>query len=57
MSSSTAWSRASTASDDRRVVECTLTDQGRQLIEEIGGMRREMLRHTLGVLSEEELAD
>jgi DNA-binding MarR family transcriptional regulator len=43
--------------DDRRVVECALTDQGRQLIEEIGGMRREMLRHTLGVLSEEELAD
>src|SRR5271157_5898048 len=41
--------------DDRRVVECALTDQGRQLIEEIGGMRREMLRHTLGVLSEEEL--
>lgn len=43
--------------DDRRVVECTLTEQGRRLIEEIGGMRREMLRQTLGVLSDEELAD
>ncbi|MGD0020068.1 MAG: MarR family winged helix-turn-helix transcriptional regulator [Candidatus Limnocylindrales bacterium] len=43
--------------DDRRVVECALTDQGRQLIEEIGGMRREMLRQTIEVLSDEELAD
>ena len=43
--------------DDRRVVECALTDQGRLLIDEIAGMRREMLRQTLGVLSDEELAD
>jgi DNA-binding MarR family transcriptional regulator len=43
--------------DDRRVVECTLTDAGRQLIEEIAGMRREIMRQTLGVLSEEELAE
>jgi DNA-binding MarR family transcriptional regulator len=42
--------------DDRRVVECILTDQGHRLIEEIWGMRREVLRRTLGVLSEEELA-
>jgi DNA-binding MarR family transcriptional regulator len=43
--------------DDRRVVECALTDKGRQLIEEIGGMRREMIRETVEVLSDEELAD
>jgi DNA-binding MarR family transcriptional regulator len=43
--------------DDRRVVECALTDQGRLLIEEMGGMRREMLSRTVEVLSDEELAD
>ena len=43
--------------DDRRVVECDLTDQGRRLIEDIGGMRREMLNEIVGVLSDEELAD
>jgi DNA-binding MarR family transcriptional regulator len=43
--------------DDRRVVDCQLTDQGRTLIEEIAGMRREVLRQTLGVLTDEELAE
>jgi DNA-binding MarR family transcriptional regulator len=43
--------------DDRRVVECQLTDAGRQLLEEIAGMRREVLRETLGVLTPAELAD
>ena len=43
--------------DDRRVVECALAEGGRKLIDEIGGMRREMLAETLGVLSEDELAD
>lgn len=43
--------------DDRRVVECDLTDTGRRLIEDIGGMRREMLNEIVGVLSDEELAD
>jgi DNA-binding MarR family transcriptional regulator len=43
-------------SDDRRVVECILTDGGRRLIEEISGLRREILRQTLGVLSDQELA-
>jgi len=43
--------------DDRRVVECDLTDQGRRLIEDIGGMRREMLSEIVEVLSDEELAD
>jgi DNA-binding MarR family transcriptional regulator len=43
--------------DDRRVVECHLTDAGRRLIEEISGMRLEMMRRFLGVLKEDELAD
>jgi DNA-binding MarR family transcriptional regulator len=43
--------------DDRRVVECQLTDAGRHLIEEISGMRLEMMRRFLGVLHEDELAD
>jgi DNA-binding MarR family transcriptional regulator len=42
--------------DDRRVVDCQLTDAGRRLIDEISGMRLEMMRQVLGVLSEEELA-
>ena len=43
--------------DDRRVVECDLTDTGRRLIEDIGGMRREMLSEIVEGLSDEELAD
>jgi DNA-binding MarR family transcriptional regulator len=43
--------------DDRRVVECALTDAGRELMEEIAGMRRVVLRRTLRVLTEEELGD
>ena len=43
--------------DDRRVVECALTDAGRQLMEEIAGMRRVVLHRTLQVLTEEELGD
>jgi DNA-binding MarR family transcriptional regulator len=43
--------------DDRRVVECALTDAGHQLIEEIAGMRRVVLRQTLRVLTDEELGD
>lgn len=43
--------------DDRRVVECALTDEGRRLIEEIAGMRREIMHRTLGVLSDDELAE
>jgi DNA-binding MarR family transcriptional regulator len=41
--------------DDRRVVECQLTDAGRHLMDEITGMRLEAMRDILGVLSEEEL--
>lgn len=43
--------------DDRRVVDCHLTDAGRTLIDDISGMRLEMMRRFLGVLNEEELAD
>jgi DNA-binding MarR family transcriptional regulator len=43
--------------DDRRVVECQLTGAGRELLEEIAGMQRNVLRRTLGVLSEDELRE
>jgi DNA-binding MarR family transcriptional regulator len=43
--------------DDRRVVECSLTDEGRRLIDEVSGMRLEMMRQVLGVLTDEELSD
>ena len=42
--------------DDRRVVDCQLTDTGRRLIDQIYGMRLEMMRQFLSVLNEEELA-
>ncbi len=43
--------------DDRRVVDCHLTDGGRLLIDQIYGMRLEMMRQFLGVLEDDELAD
>ena len=43
--------------DDRRVVECHLTDSGAQLLEELAGMRMEAMHRALGVLTPEELAD
>ncbi len=43
--------------DDRRVVECQLTGAGRELLEEIAGMQRDVLRRTLGVLNEDELRE
>ncbi len=43
--------------DDRRVVECRLTDAGQRLIDEISGMRLDMLRRFFGVLNEDEMAD
>ena len=42
--------------DDRRIVECGLTEAGRHLIDEISGTRLEMMRKVLGVLNGEELA-
>jgi DNA-binding MarR family transcriptional regulator len=43
--------------DDRRVVDCQLTPGGRRLIDEIYGMRLEMLRQFLGVLTQDEQAE
>jgi DNA-binding MarR family transcriptional regulator len=43
--------------DDRRVVECRLTVAGRELLEEIAGMQRDVLRRTLGVLTGDELRE
>jgi DNA-binding MarR family transcriptional regulator len=42
--------------DDRRVVDCQLTDAGRRLIDQISGSRVEMMRQILRVLNDEELA-
>lgn len=41
--------------DDRRVVECQLTESGRALIEEIVGIRTVVFRGMLAVLNEDEL--
>jgi DNA-binding MarR family transcriptional regulator len=41
--------------DDRRVVDCGLTDAGRRLIDEISGTRLEMMRQLLRVLNADEL--
>jgi DNA-binding MarR family transcriptional regulator len=43
--------------DDRRVVECQLTVAGRELLEEIAGMQRDVLCRTLGVLHDDELRE
>jgi DNA-binding MarR family transcriptional regulator len=43
--------------DDRRVVECRLTEEGQRLIGEISGTRLEMMRSLLSVLSDDELTD
>jgi DNA-binding MarR family transcriptional regulator len=42
--------------DDRRVVDCELTDAGRSLIDQISGSRVEMMRQILRVLNDDELA-
>jgi DNA-binding MarR family transcriptional regulator len=43
--------------DDRRVVECQLTESGRRLIDEISGFRLEMMRRILGVLDQAEVRE
>jgi DNA-binding MarR family transcriptional regulator len=43
--------------DDRRVVDCILTDVGRGLIDEMSGRRIEMARKALVVLTPDELAE
>lgn len=42
--------------DDRRVVECVLSEDGARLLAEVGGARREVLRRALAVLEPDELA-
>ena len=41
--------------DDRRVVNCELTEEGTQLIAQVSGARRQALRRMLNVLTPEEL--
>lgn len=43
--------------DDRRVVECALTEEGERLLREMAGAHVDALRQTLGVLSPAELAE
>jgi len=43
--------------DDRRVVECQLTAAGQELLDEIAGMHRHVLRQTLCVLTGDELSE
>jgi DNA-binding MarR family transcriptional regulator len=43
--------------DDRRVVDCRLSDEGARLLAEIAGARQEAIRRVLTVLTPEELAD
>src|SRR5664279_1711699 len=43
--------------DDRRVVDCKLSDEGVRLLAEIAGARRKAMRQVLAVLTPEELAD
>jgi DNA-binding MarR family transcriptional regulator len=43
--------------DDRRVVECRVSDEGAELLAEIAGARREALRRVLSMLTPEELAE
>jgi len=43
-------------SSDRRIVECQLTDTGRGLVDEITGVRLDVIRRTLSLLEPRELA-
>ena len=43
-------------SDDRRVVECDLTETGRQLVEEWSGVRLDVIREGLATLTPRELS-
>jgi DNA-binding MarR family transcriptional regulator len=43
--------------DDRRVVDCRLSDEGARLLAEIQGARQESIRRVLAVLSADELSD
>jgi DNA-binding MarR family transcriptional regulator len=43
--------------DDRRVVECALTDAGRQFLDAVSGVRIETIRRALAVLDDAELTE
>ena len=43
--------------DDRRVVDCVLSDAGRGFIDEMSGRRLEIARRVLAVLAPDELAE
>ena len=43
--------------DDRRIVDCHLTETGAALLEELAGMRMDSLRRALSSLSPEELTE
>lgn len=43
-------------SDDRRIVECALTDAGSQFLDELTGVRLDAIRSALGVLTPRELS-
>lgn len=44
-------------SDDRRVVECALTEAGRTFTQELAGLRLDAMRRTFSVLEPDELAE
>jgi DNA-binding MarR family transcriptional regulator len=44
-------------SDDRRVVECALTEAGTRFLHGLSGMHLELLRQRLGVLETDELRE
>ncbi len=44
-------------SDDRRVVECELTDEGRLFLDGLSGVRLDAIRRALSVLEPAELAE
>jgi DNA-binding MarR family transcriptional regulator len=44
-------------SDDRRVVECFLTERGRQFMAELSGIRSEALKRSLSALEPAELVE
>lgn len=44
-------------SDDRRVVECALTDLGERFLEELSGVRLDVIRSALSALEPGELAE
>jgi DNA-binding MarR family transcriptional regulator len=44
-------------SDDRRIVDCWLTDAGRNFLQGISGIRLDLIRHRLATLDHDELAE